>query len=511
MPILERLPKPVQLAITSLALASCSKEETPPDPIRSSTAAMENRVLSSTTKNFDAQAVEVRQVQRPISLAQIAASQDVSVEALDRWSALNGIHRDTSLVPGSLIRYIRADYKVPSVDTERGVDPKPIVVSLQKGQTLWELSRQFKVPLEALVAINCSEGEREVRNLQIGKKITIPMVQVFSREDGMQVLLEGLHITDPQDCERVARRLVKCEQGGDVRRVHLATCFQHFSPDLRRHVVECIAAGLDAVAEHDGGQIENGSSTGIIAKQYAEALRAAVGRYSIDNPFRVSPISLLEIITNRQRLEAGSPGSLGEKVALVFTSDGDANGAFTSINKVIETAMRQDVSVVYFQTGSCSDLLRSGESLTQFLGRGVDYLVVGGHGGAIAKGRAALLELGYSSTVRRAYETNSPAIKDLQISGDNTGVLRGLASLMKPGGSIGFVSCYSGQGRGQARNLVNGVVAAAGVSGYRVHVLGCEAATNVAEINFNAKGLDIRYCDGGTYEMNSAVAIKKRR
>jgi hypothetical protein len=234
--------------------------------------------------------------------------------------------------------------------------------------------------------------------------------------------------------------------------------------------------------------------------------------YSIDNPFRVSPLALLEIVENRKRLDVGDRAQFGERILMVCTSNGDANGAFSSVNRVIEAAMGQGINVLYFQSGSCSEILKAGDRVKSVLSRGVDGLIIGGHGGQVSVSGQALVELGYSSTIRRAQESDPAALRDLCLRGADSQGLAQLTQLVRRHGSIGFISCFSGEGGPDlSSNLVNRFASAAARIGHYVHIVGCREATNVEDVNFEGARLKIDYLNGGTYELTVAEPVKSSK
>jgi len=508
------LQRAVKIAAAAVVMTSCGKVEhasseanLPAAPKSGSAAVLDPAALAPKFSLSDA---EQREVVVGGPLRQVARSVLGDGKPLESMFVLNGIHPGTVVVPGSHILRVPDSFRLPDIDRDPAVDPAPVRVELQKGQTLWELAKNFKVDLETLIALNCNEGEREVRNLQPGRFITIPLVQHISREGVDYVFLEGLCVQHPAECQRIAHRLLKSDRGMSARFDHLSRAVQHLMPAERRQFVEHIAQGLEAAADSDHTSGHTESPVASLGRMYADALRSAVDTYSIDNPFRVSPLALLDIVETRKRLDVGDRAQLCERVFMVCTSDGDANGAFSSVNKVIEAAMTQGISVVYFQTGSCSEIVQAGDRVKEVLGRGVDGLIIGGHGGQVSVSGEAKIELGYTSTIRRAKGSDPSALQDLCVLGGDGKVLEKFATLVREDGSIGFISCFSGEGGpGLRSNLVNQVARAASQVGHKVHIVGCREATNVESVDFQGARLKMNYLNGGTYELTVLGAGKR--
>jgi hypothetical protein len=518
MELFSRVQHALKIAAASVALVSCDKVDRaapdaslpsiPPAGAKTEPTSRTELQIPSVVP-FTASDAEHRMVVVQNSLEKIANRIIGNGAAIERMLVMNGVHPSTTLVPGSHLVGIPDTHAIPDIDRDPTIDPAPVFVELQKGQTLWYLARCFHVDERTLIALNCSEGEREVRNLQEGRRIDIPLVQRIPREGKKSLHLEGLCIDDPADCERIAHRLLKSDSGMSTRLDHLSRAFQYLPPAERHEVVGRIAEGLDAASDKEKLSGEQYSNMAYLGRLYADALRSAVGKYSIDNPFRVSPLALLEIVENRRRLDVGDRAQFGDRILMVCTSDGDANGAFSSVNTVIETAMSQGINVVYFQTGSCSEILKDGQCVKSVLGRGADGLIIAGHGGQVSVRGEALVELGYSSAIRRAQQSDTQALGDLCLSGADGPVLEKIAKLVRPHGSIGFISCFSGEGgAGLPSNLVNQLTLAATRIGHYVHVVGCQEATNVESVDFKGARLRLDYLNGGTYELSVAKPTK---
>lgn len=507
MELVAKVKNALKVVATSAALLSCDKaHETSP----SLPGVPSGPSTSETKKNTDTRGpaqqvaqsrLETREVISETSLIRLAKNLFGDLAELNRVTMLNGIHPNTPLAVGSYIRCIPSGCNLPDVDRDPAINPVPVVVKLKQGHTLWYLADRFKVDLKTLIALNCAEGEREVRSLKPGRKIIIPMVQKITNKGATYTYLEGLCIQSPRDCERIAHRLLKDNRGMSMRLDHLSRAFQHFSPAERRDIISRIADGLESAAAREANSGDPSSSVGLVGKMYADALRAAVDTYSIGNPFRVSPMALLEIVERRRRLEIGDSSLFTEKILLVCTSNGDANGAFSSVNLVIEEAMKQGVSVLYFQCGRCSEIFKAGDRLHSVFGRGADSVIIAGHGAQASKHGAALLELGYSSTIQRLRKEEPAALQDLQLQGVDEAKLTKIAQLARTNGDVGFISCFSGEnGADGANNLVNRLAQAAASLGHNVHVIGCREATNVKSVNLKGPHLQIEYLNGGTYE-----------
>lgn len=507
MEVVAKVKNALKVVATSAALIACDKanESTsglPGAPSGPGISETKKTANSGTVQQQAAQPpLETKQLLVEVPLVRLAKKLVGDSGELSRVTMINGIHPSTSLVVGSQIRCIPSGYPLPDVDRDPAINPVPVVVKLQQGQTLWYLAERFKVDLKTLIALNCADGEREVRSLKPGRTITIPMVQKITNSGATYTYLEGLCIQDPRDCERIAHRLLKDDQGMSTRLDHLSQAFQHFSPTERRDIISRIAEGLESAAAREAVSGDPNSSVGLVGKMYADALQAAVDSYSIGNPFRVSPLALLEIVERRRRLEIGDSSLFTDKILMVCTSNGDANGAFSSVNLVIEEAMKQGVSVLYFQCGRCSEIFQAGDRIRTVFSRGADAVIIAGHGAQASKHGSAMLQLGYNSTIQRLRKEQPAALRDLQLQGADEARLAKIAQLARPNGDIGFISCFSGEnGAEGVNNFVNSLAHAASSLGHHVHIVGCREATNVKSVNFEGPHLQIEYLHGGTYE-----------
>ena len=519
MSVLSQIKKIGQVAVATALLSSCDRSSS--DPSRESLPSVGEltETVDSQSKNvalhkFDPRKIQVFEVVKAESLGEIAERTSECPADNIRTYALNGISPSTRLLPGTCFRTIPKDCGVPNLESDKGVDPSPLVVKMQKGQTLWEYSRNFKVPLDLLIAINCEEGESQVTRLKEGREIVIPMFQTLSIEGKRSLSLEGLLFDDPMQCEAIATRMIKCDRGHSQRRAHLSAAMQHLSPVDRKIVVGQLCDALERVGikEHLAGN--STSDLAVMSRPYAEALRACVNRFGIDNPFRLSPIALLDIVDKREKLAAGDLSGFTDKVAIIIAPDGDSNGAFKSFNLITEKAMSDGVSVLYFQVGSCSDAIQNGNEVKKLLSRGVDYLFVGGHGRKITGSVGAGLVFSYSSTRDRAEANRDFArLGDLELNGkwSDQNKFQGLVSLVRPGGDLAFISCYSGEDEQKGNNLVRAMAMTASKQGTRLKVIGSTTATNVKSVEFAESGLEVIYWEGKTFELNSAPLPKKHK
>jgi hypothetical protein len=502
----------IKASLAALALVSCDKQDTQSsEKLRVPPIPQKEKIAAQAGAEAGKQKVIAYETKKTQSLQDIVNNTPHTQKCPERVFMLNPLTPDTKLLPGTKFRILAptsAKDLVPNIDTDKNYDPTPIKISMQAGHTLWLYSETFKVPLDLLIAMNCREGEREVTRLKEGREITIPMVQVISTQGKETIYLEGLSLADKNDAERIALRLLKQDRGDSFRRSHLATAMQHFGPARRYEVIESIACALERIADKQANQSKAALDIAGIAKPYADALRQAYTSYQIDNPIRISPLSLLEVITNRQRLES-DPKNLGEKIAVVISADGDSNGAFSSVNKVIEKAMLENVSTLYYQVGSLSEIKQIEQRLKSDPKIEVDYLIIGGHGAMVSKKSAPLLQLGYRSTIVAA-SSNLPALMDLQLRADNTNALNDIAGIVKNRGSIAFISCFSGQESQNGDNLVNRLASAAGKAKKCLTIMGCTEATNIKEISFADPAMDISYQNGQTYKLSSAIDVQAK-
>ena len=350
---------------------------------------------------------------------------------------------------------------------DKGAVPfiRPFTVGLQEGATLYRLSEIFQVPLEILLDQNCPRGEEDARRIPVGTRIVIPLFQVLGTG---RFALEGLQFNKPSECSTISTRLLNDWNGPSIRREHLAVAFQHISPKDRAAVLDTVVTALDSI---DSPR----------AVDYADALRACKNDLGIENPFRLSPASLVAVVEARRALRDGTTTLKGGRPVTVIACKGDGNGAFPTLDGVVESAGKAGLDCFYFEVGTVSAALAAAKEVSERCGGG--DIVIAGHGNFDEQNNLGQIHLAFKSVI-----LGHPDLRhDLILQTTDTWALGELARCTAEGGTIVFVSCHAAHPDLAADTMVKTMATVALRLKKHITVLGGMWETNVREIIFNSK------------------------
>jgi hypothetical protein len=256
--------------------------------------------------------------------------------------------------------------------------------------------------------------------------------------------------------------------GPSIRREHLAVAFQHISPKDRAAVLATVVTALDSI---DSPR----------AMAYADALRACKNDLGIENPFRLSPASLEAVVKARRALRDGTTTLKGGRPVTVIACEGDPNGAFSTLDQVVESAGAAGLHCFYFEVGTVSDTLAAAKEVSRRCNGGGD-IVIAGHGNFDKQSNLGQIHLAFKSVV-----LGHPELRhDLILQTTDTWALGELALCTAEGGTIVFVSCHAAHPELAADTMVKIMATVANRLKKHITVLGGMGETNVQEVTFNS-------------------------
>ncbi len=442
---------------------------------------------------------------RSLTLDQTVAALKTDKEAFLRW---NPPPPAGGLPAGTMVHKPPVE---PHGTPER--DPRvriqPFVVRLTKGTTLSELAHTFKVPLEILLDKNCPRGEVDARRLKEGTDIWIPLFQNL-RGDGYA--LEGLRFNNEAECLTIATRLLTKWNRQSTGREHLAVAFQHLSPADRAEVIGRITTALDTIQQSETAAGVKLSPAHLLAiKEYADALRVAKQLNGIDNPFRLSPASLVAITKERMKLRDPDAEITKGEVVTIIACKGDSNGAFPTLDGAVRSALGANRAVQYFEVGTVSAAVEAARSVAQRYGKGSEIILIAGHGTFNHGTKTGEIHLAYTSVVKAATHAQKG---DMILYSSNTKALGDLTTCTAQGGTILYLSCHSGAGGVGEDNIVKATVRAANDTKTPLTVVGAPSATNLKSITFPATSgspLKVEYFNCTPLEISSAPVLDEQR
>jgi hypothetical protein len=389
------------------------------------------------------------------------------------------------------------------------VQIQPFFVRLTKGTTLSELAHTFKVPLKIMLDQNCPRGEVDARRLREGTDICIPLFQNL-RQDGYA--LEGLRINNESECLTIATRLLTKWNRQSTGREHLAVAFQHLSRADRKEVVARITNALDTIQQSEVAARLKLSPAHLLAiKEYADALRVAKPLNGIDNPFRLSPASLVAITKERMKLRDPEVAITKGGVVTIIACKGDGNGAFPTLDGAVRSALAANRAVQYFEVGTVPAAVEAARQVAERYGKGSELILIAGHGNFNHKTKTGEIHLAYTSVLQGATPEQR---SDMILYSSNTKALADLTTCTAQGGTILYLSCHSGAGGIGEDNIVKATVRAANDTRTPLTVIGAPSATNLKSIAFPAKtgsSIKVEYTDCTPLEISSAPVLDEQR
>ena len=441
----------------------------------------------------------------PLTLDRAVAALKTDKEAFLRW---NPPPPPGGLPAGTIVHQPPAE---PHGTSERDprVQIQPFVVRLTKGATLSALAHTFKVPLEILLDKNCPRGEVDARRLKEGTDIWIPLFQDL-RQDGYA--LEGLRINNESECVTLATRLLTKWNRQSTGREHLAVAFQHLSPADRAEVIGRITNALDTIQQSETAAGVKLSPAYLLAtKEYADALRVAKPLNGIDNPFRLSPASLVAIAKERMKLRDPDAAITTGEVVTIIACKGDHNGAFPTLDNAVRTAIAANRAVQYFEVGKVSAAVDAARQVAKRYGKGSELLLIAGHGTFNHGTKTGEIHLAYNSVLSAATRAQK---EDLILYSSNTQALGELTTCTANGGTILYLSCHSGAGGAGEDNIVKATARAANETDSALTVIGAPSATNLKSIAFPAKvgsPVKVEYLNCTPLQISSAPVVDEQR
>lgn len=441
----------------------------------------------------------------PLTLDRAVAALKTDKEAFLRW---NPPPPPAGLPAGTIVHKPPVEpHGTPEQDPR--VQIQPFVVRLTKGTTLSELAHTFKVPLEILLDKNCPRGEIDARRLRDGTDIFIPLFQNLS-QDGYA--LEGLRFNHEAECLTMATRLLTKWNRQSAGRDHLAVAFQHLSPADRKELIGRITTALDSIAE-SGMAVTTKLSPAVqvATREYADALRVAKPLNDIDNPFRLSPASLVAITKERMKLREPEAAITKGDVVTIIACKGDSNGAFPTLDNAVRTAIAANRAVQYFEVGRVSSAVEAARQVAARYGKGSELILIAGHGAFNHGTKTGEIHLAYNSVVKGATRGQK---EDLILYSTNTKALADLTTCTANGGTILYLSCHSGAGGLREDNIVKATARAANDTNTPLTVIGAPSATNLKSITFPAQTgapVKVEYLNCNPLQISSAPVVDERK
>jgi hypothetical protein len=438
---------------------------------------------------------------RSLTLDKTVAALNTDKEAFRRW---NPPPPAGGLPAGTIVHKPPVEPHGPSERDPR-VQIQPFFVRLTKGTTLSELAHTFKVPLQIMLDQNCPRGEVDARRLKEGTDICIPLFQNL-RQDGYA--LEGLRFNNESECLTIATRLLTKWNRQSTGREHLAVAFQHLSPADRTEVIGHITNALDTIQQSEKAAGLKLSPAHLLAiKEYADALRVAKPLNGIDNPFRLSPASLVAIAKERMKLRENDVAVTNGGVVTIIACKGDSNGAFPTLDGAVRSALAANRAVQYFEVGTVSDAIEAARSVAQRYGKGSELILIAGHGTFNHGTKTGEIHLAYTSVLQAATRARKG---DMILYSSNSKALGELTTCTAKGGTILYLSCHSGAGGLREDNIVKATVRAANDTKTPLTVIGAPSATNLKSITFPAKtgsSIKVEYTNCTPLEIMSAPKV----